>query len=138
MKLVIQIPCLNEEETLPATVADLPAQVEGIDEIEVLVIDDGSTDRTSEVARELGVDHVLRLETNHGLARAFMKGVEYALSVGADVVVNTDADNQYRGSDIAKLVSPIVRNEADMVVGCRPITDHPEFGSIKKVLQVAG
>ena len=138
MKLVIQIPCLNEETTLPATVADLPKEIEGIDQIEVLVVDDGSTDRTSEVARELGVDHIVRLETNHGLARAFMKGVEHALAAGADIVVNTDADNQYKGADIEKLVAPIVKNEADMVVGCRPIADHPEFGIVKKVLQVAG
>lgn len=138
MKLVIQIPCLNEEETLPATVADLPKEIPGVDEIEILVVDDGSTDRTSEVARELGVDHILRLETNHGLGRAFMKGLEYALSIGADILVNTDADNQYRASDIPKLVAPIVADSADMVVGCRPIVDHPEFGVIKKGLQLAG
>lgn len=138
MKLVIQIPCLNEEETLPATVADIPREIPGIDEIEILVIDDGSSDRTSEIARELGVDHVLRLETNHGLGRAFMKGLEYALSIGADILVNTDADNQYRAEDIPKLVAPIVADSADMVVGCRPIVDHPEFGVIKKGLQLAG
>jgi glycosyltransferase involved in cell wall biosynthesis len=138
MKLVIQIPCLNEEATLPETLADLPKQIEGIDEIEVLIIDDGSTDRTAEVAREQGVDHILQMGTNRGLATAFRRGVDYALAKGADIVVNTDADNQYCGADIAELVQPVLRGEADLVVGCRPIVDHPEFSPLKKVLQLLG
>src|SRR5690606_18212744 len=109
MKLIIQIPCLNEEQTLPATIADLPREVPGFDCVEYLVIDDGSTDRTAELARELGVHHVLRLGSNRGLATAFKMGVDYALSQGADVVVNTDGDNQYCGADIPKLTEPILR-----------------------------
>lgn len=138
MKLIIQIPCLNEENTLPETVADLPRVIPGIDVIEFMVIDDGSTDKTVEIARQLGVEHVISLGSNRGLATAFRRGVEYALAQGADIVVNTDADNQYCGADIAKLVEPVLRNEADMVVGCRPIVDHPEFSPIKKVLQLLG
>ena len=138
MKLIIQIPCLNEEATLPATVADLPRRIEGIDTIEYLVVDDGSTDRTAEVARAVGVHHVLRLGSNRGLATAFSRGLERALELGADIVVNTDADNQYRGGDIARLVAPVVRGEADLVVGCRPIVEHPEFSPLKKLLQRLG
>jgi glycosyltransferase involved in cell wall biosynthesis len=138
VKVVIQIPCFNEAQTLPATIRDLPASLPGVDEIEVLVIDDGSTDGTADVARSLGVRHVLSLGSNHGLARAFSKGVEKAIELGADVVVNTDADNQYRGEDIARLLPPILENRADIVVGCRPIVDHPEFGALKKLLQLMG
>jgi glycosyltransferase involved in cell wall biosynthesis len=138
MKLIVQIPCYNEAATLPATVGDLPQSIPGIDKIEVLVIDDGSTDGTPEVARSLGVDHVLSLGSNRGLARAFARGIEHAVVLGADIVVNTDGDNQYRGEDIAKLVKPILENRADMVIGCRPIVDHPEFGAIKKGLQLVG
>lgn len=138
MKLIIQIPCYNEAATLRATVGDLPRSIPGIDKIEVLVIDDGSTDGTPEVARSLGVDHVLSLGSNRGLARAFARGIEHAVLLGASIVVNTDGDNQYRGEDIAKLVKPIVENRADMVIGCRPIVDHPEFGAIKKGLQLVG
>jgi glycosyltransferase involved in cell wall biosynthesis len=138
MKLVIQIPCLNEEETLPQTLADLPRKVPGFDVVEFLVIDDGSTDRTSEVARECGAHHVLTLGSNRGLATAFRKGVDYALAHGADIIVNTDGDNQYCGADIPKLVQPVLEDRADIVVGSRPITDHPEFGIIKKLLQVVG
>src|SRR5947207_15872083 len=105
MKLVIQIPCLNEEQTLPATLADLPRQMEGFDAVEWLIIDDGSTDRTIEVAREHGVDHVVRLTNNKGLAAAFQAGLDASLKLGAEVIVNTDGDNQYRGADIPKLVS---------------------------------
>lgn len=138
MKLIIQIPCYNEEQTLARTVRDLPGEIPGIDSIEYLVIDDGSTDRTVEVARECGVDHVLSLGTNRGLGIAFSKGIEKALALGADLVVNTDADNQYRGSDIPRLLEPILRNEADLVVGSRPIKDHPEFSRTKKLLQLLG
>lgn len=138
MKLIIQIPCFNEEETLPAVVADLPKAIPGIDSIEYQVIDDGSTDRTSEVARSLGVHHVVSLGTNRGLATAFRIGIEHAVSNGADIVVNTDGDNQYCGADIALLVQPILNQEADIVVGCRPIVEHPEFGPVKKILQLAG
>src|SRR3954471_18898000 len=113
MKLIIQIPCLNEETTLPATIADLPESVEGVDEIELLVIDDGSTDRTVEVAREHGVEHVVRLTNNKGLAAGFQAGLDACLKLGADVIVNTDADNQYSGADIPKLVAPILAGTAD-------------------------
>ena len=116
MKLIIQIPCLNEEETLPATLADLPREIPGFDVIEVLVIDDGSTDRTIEVARANGVHHIVKLTNNKGLAAAFQAGLDASLKLGADVVVNTDADNQYSGHDIHKLVAPILAGSADMVV----------------------
>jgi glycosyltransferase involved in cell wall biosynthesis len=138
MKLVIQIPCFNEEQTLPQTIRDLPKSIPGIDEIEILVVDDGSTDRTVEVARSCGAHHVLSLGTNRGLGRAFALGLEKALSLRADIVVNTDGDNQYAGADVAKLVEPVLRHQADMVVGCRPITNHPEFSPLKKMLQLLG
>lgn len=138
MKLIIQIPCLNEEKTLPETIRDIPREIPGIDKIEIMIVDDGSTDRTVEIARQLGVDHIVRLGSNRGLATAFRRGIEYALAQGADIVVNTDADNQYCGADIAKLVQPILRHEADLVVGCRPIADHPEFNAAKKILQRLG
>src|ERR687898_3512321 len=108
MKLIIQIPCLNEEETLPVTLAELPREVEGFDSVEWLIIDDGSTDRTVDVARANGVDHIVRLTNNKGLANGFQAGLDAALKLGADVIVNTDADNQYDGRDIPKLVAPIV------------------------------
>lgn len=138
MKLIIQIPCLNEADTLPQTIRDLPREIPGVSTIEYLVIDDGSEDNTSEVARSLGVHHVLSLGSNRGLARAFSTGIEYSLSHGADIVVNTDADNQYCGEDIALLIRPILENKADLVVGCRPIVGHKEFGPLKKVLQLLG
>ncbi|HEX5594355.1 MAG TPA: glycosyltransferase family 2 protein [Solirubrobacterales bacterium] len=138
MKLIIQIPCLNEEETLPQTIADLPRSLPGIDEIELLVIDDGSTDRTVEVARECGVEHVVRLTNNKGLAAGFQAGLDACLKLGADIVVNTDADNQYQGADVAKLVAPIVAGEADMVVGDRRVTDIEHFSGNKKRLQRLG
>lgn len=135
MKLIIQIPCLNEEKTLPATVADLPKSIEGIDEIEVLVIDDGCTDRTTEVARELGVDHVYTHKTNQGLGRAFRSGLDNALKLGADIIVNTDGDGQYCGSDIPALIQPILSDEADIVIGDRRTAGNPEFSLIKRCLQ---
>jgi glycosyltransferase involved in cell wall biosynthesis len=138
MKLVIQIPCFNEQQTLPQTIRDLPKSIPGIDRIEVLVVDDGSTDRTVEVARLCGAHHILSLGTNRGLGRAFAAGLEKAVFLGADMVVNTDGDNQYMGADIAKLVEPILQQQADMVVGCRPIVNHPEFSPLKKLLQLAG
>jgi glycosyltransferase involved in cell wall biosynthesis len=138
MKLIIQIPCYNEAETLPAALADLPREVDGIDEVEVLVVDDGSTDGTADVARAQGVDHVVRFPRNKGLAAAFSRGLDACLALGADVVVGTDADNQYVGADVAKLVAPIVRGEADMVIGARPIREMPDFSFVKKRLQRLG
>jgi glycosyltransferase involved in cell wall biosynthesis len=138
MKLIIQIPCLNEEDVLPQTLADLPREVEGFDTVEWLVIDDGSTDRTTEVARECGVDHVVRFTQNKGLAVAFQAGIDAGLKLGADVIVNTDADNQYRGEDIERLVAPILEHHADLVVGDRNVRDHEEWSGAKKVLQSWG
>jgi glycosyltransferase involved in cell wall biosynthesis len=138
MKLIVQIPCLNEEATLPATVAELPRRIEGIDEVELLVVDDGSTDRTVETARELGVDHIVRLTNHKGLAAAFQAGLDACLKLGADIIVNTDADNQYRGADVAKLVAPILAGEADMVVGDRQVGTIEHFSGAKKALQRLG
>ncbi len=135
MKLIVQIPCLNEEETLPRTLADLPREVEGFDTVEWLVVDDGSTDGTAEVARECGVDHLVRFTSRKGLAVAFQAGIDAALKLGADVIVNTDADNQYNGRDIVRLVAPILAHEADMVVGDRRVREHEEFSRLKKLLQ---
>jgi glycosyltransferase involved in cell wall biosynthesis len=138
MKLIIQIPCLNEEATLPATLADLPREVPGFDTVEWLIIDDGSTDRTVEVARENGVEHIVRLTNNKGLAAGFQAGLDAALKLGADVIVNTDADNQYSGHDIPKLVAPIVAGTADMVVGDRETDLIKHFSPLKKRLQRLG
>jgi len=138
MKLIIQIPCFNEERTLPVTLRDLPRELPGFDAVEWLVVDDGSTDRTLDVAREHGVDHIVRLTNNKGLAAAFQAGLDAALKLGADVVVNTDADNQYYGADIAKLVAPIVAGEADMVVGDRQVREVEHFSPTKKSLQRLG
>lgn len=138
MKLIIQVPCYNEAATLPITLAELPRQVAGFDTVEWLVIDDGSTDDTATVARENGVDHLVRLSTNRGLAAAFMAGLEAGLKHGADVIVNTDADNQYRAADIPKLTAPVVAGEADMVIGARPVAEMAQFSRIKKILQKIG
>jgi glycosyltransferase involved in cell wall biosynthesis len=138
MKLIIQIPCLNEEEALPITLADLPRQVAGFDAVEWLVIDDGSSDGTLDVAREHGVDHIVRLTNNRGLAAGFQAGLDAALKLGADVIVNTDADNQYRGADIPALTGPIVAGEADMVIGDRQVATIDEFSRSKKLLQRLG
>jgi glycosyltransferase involved in cell wall biosynthesis len=135
MKLIIQIPCFNEEQTLPETLADLPREIPGIDTIEWLVIDDGSTDRTVEVARAGGVDHIVRLTNNRGLAAGFQAGLDACLKLGADVIVNTDADNQYAGADIHKLVAPILEGRADMVVGDRQTDSIEHFSPVKKLLQ---
>ncbi len=139
MKLIIQIPCLNEEATLPATVADLPRQLDGIDAGRAAGRSTTArTDRTVEVARECGVDHVVRLTNNKGLAAAFQAGLDACLKLGADIVVNTDADNQYRGADVAKLVAPILAGEADMVVGDRRVSQIDHFSGSKKGLQRLG
>ncbi len=138
MKLIIQIPCFNEEKTLPETFYDLPKQIEGIDTIEYLIINDGSSDRTVEVAKELGIHHVVTFKQNRGLARGFMAGVDACLHLGADIIVNTDADNQYCGADIEKLVRPILDNKAEMVIGERPIDETEHFSWKKKKLQRLG
>ena len=138
VRLVIQIPCFNEAETLPATLADLPRQVTGFDEVLWLVIDDGSSDGTAEVAKAHGVDAVVKLTQNKGLAVAFQVGLDAALQLGADVIVNTDADNQYSAANIPNLVEPITQGHADLVVGTRDITNHEEFSTLKKYLQKIG
>jgi glycosyltransferase involved in cell wall biosynthesis len=138
IKLIIQIPCFNEEQTLPETLADLPREVPGVDVVEWLVIDDGSSDSTVEVARAHGVHHVARHPHNRGLAAAFLTGLETALRCGADIIVNTDADNQYDGSCIPDLIRPVLDDGVDMVVGERPIEQINEFSGLKKRLQRMG
>jgi glycosyltransferase involved in cell wall biosynthesis len=138
VKLIVQIPCYNEERTLPATVADIPREIEGIDRVEILVIDDGSSDRTVAVAREIGVDHIVRNKRNLGLARSFRKGLDTCLKLGADIIVNTDGDNQYIGADIPKLVAPILAGAADIVIGDRETDKIPHFSRTKKLLQRLG
>lgn len=138
MKLVIQIPCYNEEKTLGVTLQALPKSIDGIDEIQVLVIDDGSTDKTLEVARENGVNNFVILPKNVGLAKAFSAGLSEATKLGADIIVNTDADNQYNANDIEKIVRPIIEARADIVIGARPIQNIAHFSFIKKCLQKLG
>jgi glycosyltransferase involved in cell wall biosynthesis len=138
MKLIIQIPCFNEEAQLPLTLSHLPREIPGVDAVEWLIIDDGSTDGTVEVARAHGVDHVVRLTNHKGLAAAFQAGLDAGLKLGADVIVNTDADNQYEGADVPKLVAPILRGEADMVVGDRQVSTIEHFSGPKKLLQRLG
>ena len=137
-KLIIQIPCYNEGGTLAIALAALPTEVEGFDVVERLIINDGCTDNTVEVALENGVDHVVNFHKNHGLAKGFMAGLDACLRLGADVIVNTDADNQYDASDIPKLTAPILSGEAEMVVGARPIDEIEHFSALKKMLQRAG
>lgn len=137
-KLIIQIPCYNEERTLGITLAALPRQIPGIDRVEWLIVNDGSRDRTVEVAKEFGVDHIVNFPTNQGLAKGFMAGLEACLRAGADIIVNTDADNQYCADDIPKLIQPILLGQAEMVVGSRPIWDTRHFSTIKKLLQNFG
>jgi len=138
LKLIIQIPCYNEREHLAETLADLPKEIPGVDAIEVLIIDDGSTDGTSAVARKLGVHHVVRFRGNRGLAKGFMAGVDACLRLGADIIVNTDADNQYNGGDIPALVEPILEGRADLVVGDRQVDQVADFSATKKRLQKIG
>jgi glycosyltransferase involved in cell wall biosynthesis len=138
VKLVIQIPCFNEEATLPETLAALPQHIQGIETIETLVIDDGSSDATAAVAQSLGVNHIVRLNTHRGLAAAYMAGLQACLARGADIIVNTDGDNQYCAADIEKLVAPILAGEAELVIGCRPIEEVPHFSNLKKRLQRLG
>jgi len=137
-KLIIQIPCYNEQDSLPITLAELPREVPGIDVVEWLIIDDGSVDRTVQVAREHGVDHIVSMKRNSGLAKVFMAGLDACLRLEADVIVNTDADNQYCAADIPKLVEPILAGRADYVIGARPISEIPHFSPIKKLLQKLG
>jgi glycosyltransferase involved in cell wall biosynthesis len=138
MKLIIQIPCFNEEEQLPGTLADLPRELPGVETIEWLVVDDGSTDRTVDVAREHGVDHIVRLTNNKGLAAGFQAGLDACLKLGADLIVNTDADNQYNAADIPKLLAPILAGNADMVVGDRDVATVEHFSRVKVRLQKIG
>jgi glycosyltransferase involved in cell wall biosynthesis len=138
MKLIIQIPCFNEATQLPRTLSELPREVEGFDTVQLLVIDDGSTDATVAAARAHGVEHLVRLTNNKGLAAAFQAGIDTALKLGADVIVNTDADNQYRGEDVGKLVRPILEGRADMVVGDREVSSIEHFSRVKKALQRLG
>ncbi|HTY13290.1 MAG TPA: glycosyltransferase family 2 protein [Candidatus Omnitrophota bacterium] len=138
MKLIIQIPCYNESDSLPAMLKELPRQVKGFDRVEWLIIDDGSSDRTAEVAKQCGVDHVVRFTHHRGLAAGFMAGLDACLKRGADVIVNTDADNQYRAADIPLLVAPITEGRADIVIGARPTGQIEQFSAAKKLLQKIG
>jgi glycosyltransferase involved in cell wall biosynthesis len=138
MKLIIQIPCYNEEKTLPVTLGDLPRKLEGITRVEWLIINDGSTDRTVEVAKEHGVDHVVNFKKNRGLAEVFKAGIDACIALGADIIVNTDADNQYHAGDIPKLIRPILDGKADYVIGARPIAQIRHFSLVKKLLQKFG
>lgn len=138
MKLVIQIPCYNEEKDLPRTLKEIPRLISGIDEVEILIIDDGSTDNTKDVALAHGVKHIISFSQNKGLAKAFNAGVSYALNIGADIIVNTDADNQYPGKEIPKLIAPILEGKAEIVIGDRQIKNLRHFSFLKKVLEKIG
>ncbi len=138
MKLIIQIPCYNEEKTLPVTYKEIPESIGGIDEIEILVIDDGSTDNTVETAKNLGIKHIVSHSKNLGLARAFDTGLKTSIKLGADIIVNLDADNQYKASDIEKLIQPVLNKEADITIGARPIEKIRSFSPLKKLLQKTG
>lgn len=138
MKLVIQIPCYNEEKSLPVTINALPKRIEGVDEIEVLIINDGSVDNTVDVAKKMGVSHIVEMHHNCGLAKAFVAGLNTSLHIGADIIVNTDADNQYNADDIENLIRPIINGKADIVIGARPVEKIKHFSFIKKILQKLG
>ena len=138
MKLIIQIPCFNEAEALPVTLKELPRELQGFSSVEWLVINDGSTDTTEEVARKNGVDHIVSFTNNQGLARAFLAGLDSCVKLGADVIINTDADNQYMAADITALVAPILAGRSDVVIGARPINGIESFSLAKKMLQKAG
>ena len=138
MKLIVQIPCLNEERTLPVTVRDIPQRIPGIEEIEILIIDDGSTDRTLEVAKECGVNHIVKIPQTKGLANGFKAGIDACLLLGADIIVNTDGDNQYKGQDIPKLIQPILEHKAEMIIGDRQVDTIEHFSDTKKFLQKFG
>jgi len=138
LKLIIQIPCYNEAQTLPETIGALPRQLKGVDDIEYLVIDDGSTDNTTEIARKLGIDHIISLPRHVGLATAFITGIETCLKKGADIIVNTDADNQYDGNDIERLITPLLSREAEIVVGDRGVATSVRFSPVKRRMQVFG
>jgi len=138
VKLIVQIPCLNEELTLPATLAEIPREIPGVDQIEIMIVDDGSSDRTVEIARAHGVDYICRHRSNQGLGRAFRTGLNNALKYGADIIVNTDGDGQYAGGDIPRLIQPILSGEADIVIGDRQTAKSSEFGTFKKCLQWLG
>jgi glycosyltransferase involved in cell wall biosynthesis len=138
MKLIVQIPCFNEEDTLPQTVADIPRHVEGVDKVELLIIDDGSSDGTVEVARNLGVHHIVENKINMGLARSFRRGLDACLHLGADIIVNTDGDNQYAGEDVEKLVKALIDKKADIVIGDRKTSDIVHFSRSKKLMQWFG
>ena len=138
MKLIIQIPCYKEEDTIEAVIHDLPKKIENIDTIETVVIDDGSTDKTAEKARQAGADHIISFKAHKGLARAFAAGIEHSLKLGADVIVNTDGDNQYQGDDLPKLILPIITGQADVVIGARQIDEIPHFSFFKKKMQKQG
>ncbi len=138
MKLIIQIPCYNEEESLPETLSQLPREVEGFNKVEWLVINDGCTDNTVETAKKYGVDHIICFNKNKGLASAFMSGINACIALGADVIVNTDADNQYNAEDIPKLTRPVLEGRADIVIGARPIEKIKYFSPLKKLLQKTG
>ncbi|UCE05483.1 MAG: glycosyltransferase [bacterium] len=137
-KLIIQIPCYNEEKTLPVTLKEIPRKIKGVNQVEILVIDDGSTDRTVDVAKENNVDHIVKLTNNKGLAEGFLAGLDACLRLGADIIVNTDGDNQYNGADIQKLIEPILKGNADIVVGDRQVDTIAHFSGMKKKLQHVG
>lgn len=138
MKLIVQIPCLNEEKTIAQTIQDIPRQIPGIEQVEILVVDDGSSDQTSSIARACGAEHIIRLSPTRGLSCAFTSGIEAAIKLGADIIVNTDGDHQYRGEDIPKLIQPILDKKAEIVIGDRKITTIKGFGFIKRQLHRLG